>query len=124
VKFGRGEEGKWLYGYMAVLLGIQNMRIRKGDKVKIIYGKEKGKESVVEKSFPKLNSVIVAKVNVVKKHLKQKDQSKGGIVEITKKIPVSRVKLICPKCSKPTRVGYFMSAGKKLRQCKKCKEAF
>jgi len=100
------------------------MKIKKGDKVKIIYGKEKDKESVVEKAFPKLNSVVVSKVNVVKRHLKQKDQSKGGIVEVTKSIPVSRVMLICPKCSKPTRVNYFVSAGKKLRQCKQCKEAF
>ncbi|MFH1565985.1 MAG: 50S ribosomal protein L24 [bacterium] len=98
------------------------MKIKKGDKVKIIYGKEKGKESVVEKSLPKLNSVIVSGVNVVKKHLKKKDRNSGGIVEVTKKIPVSRVQLICPKCSKPTKVGYFITDGKKLRQCKKCKE--
>jgi len=100
------------------------MKIKKGDKVKVIYGKEKGKESVVEKAFPQLNSVVVSGVNVVKKHLKRKGQNKGGIVEVTKVIPVSRVQLICPKCSKSTRVGFFVSAGKKLRQCKKCKEAF
>jgi len=104
--------------------GFKIMKIRKGDKVKIIYGKEKGKESVVDKAFPKLNRVIVADVNVVKRHLKKKGKNEGGIVEITKKIPVCRVKLICPKCSKPTRVGFFLSADKKLRQCKVCKEVF
>ena len=100
------------------------MKIKKGDKVKIIYGKEKGKESSIEKAFSSEQKAVVLDVNVVKRHLKKSSGGKGGIVEITKKIPISRVMLICPKCSKPTRVGYFISNGKKLRQCKKCKEVF
>ncbi len=100
------------------------MKIKKGDKVKIIYGKERGKESSVEKAFSSEKKAIVLGVNVVRRHLKKGSRDKGGIVEITKKIPISRMMLICPKCSKPTRVGYFVSNEKKLRQCRKCKEVF
>ncbi len=100
------------------------MKIKKGDKVKVIYGKEKGKESTVEKAFPREYSIVVSGVNVVKKHVKARGQEEGGIIDITKKIPISRVLLVCPKCGKAARVGYFVSDGKKLRQCKKCRGVF
>ena len=83
------------------------MRLKSGDKVKVIYGKERGKESVIEKAFPKQQKVVVSGVNVVKKHVKKRGEQEGGIIEVTRPIPVSRLMLICPKCGKTTRVQYY-----------------
>jgi len=101
------------------------MKIKKNDTVLIISGKDKGKRGKVLKVLNQDNRVMVESVNLVKKHRRQKsEREKGQIVEIPKPISVSNVKLICPRCSKPTRVGYKILDDKKLRQCKKCKEDF
>ena len=100
------------------------MKLRKGDKVKIISGKDKGKEGSVDRVLLKEGKVLVLGVNVVKKHLKKSQNQKGGIVEQTKPIPVCRAMLICPKCSKPARVGIYLDKNKKYRKCKKCGEVF
>jgi len=101
------------------------MKIKKGDKVKVIKGKDRGRESTVEKVLPKEHKVVVSGLNIYKKAVRPKQQGqKGGIVEITKPLPVEKVMLICPKCSKPTRVGYQVKGGKKQRICKKCQQEF
>ncbi|MDP2874070.1 MAG: 50S ribosomal protein L24 [bacterium] len=101
------------------------MKIHTGDKVKVISGKEKGKDTVVKLALPKENKVVAEGVNVAKKHVKPSARNKqGGIVEITRPLPVSRVMLLCPKCNQPTRVGLRLEGGKRYRVCKKCQAAF
>lgn len=99
------------------------MKIKKDDAVLIISGKDKGKKAKVLESFPKKDKVMVEGVNIVKKHRRpKKEKEKGQIVEIPKPISVSNVKLICPKCSKATRVGYRLTEKGKYRICKKCEQ--
>jgi large subunit ribosomal protein L24 len=98
------------------------MKIKKGDTVLVISGKWKGKTGKVLRAFPKEQKILVEGVNIVKKHLKPGGKrEKGQIVEIEKPIHVSKVKLICPECKRPTRVGYEKVGDKKMRVCKKCK---
>jgi len=96
------------------------MRVRKGDRVIVISGKDKGKTGVIIASIPKEKKVVVDGVNKAKKHVRKSQQNSGGIVEIEKAIPVCTVMIICNKCGK-TRVGYIFEGGKKVRVCKKCK---
>ena len=99
------------------------MKIKKGDKVKIILGKDRGREGQVEKVFPKSGKVLVAGLNVYKKHVRpKKEGEKGGVVEISRPLLISKVALICPKCGQTTRVGYQISGEEKLRICRKCQE--
>ena len=98
------------------------MKILKGDKVKVLIGKDKGREGVVVKSFPKKSNVVVENLNIFKKHVKPTQGKKGGIVEKERAIHISKVILICPECKKTTRVGYKIDkSGEKYRICKKCK---
>ncbi len=101
------------------------MKIKKGDTVLIITGKNRGKKGKVLQSFPKDGRVSVEGVNLLKKHVspdKQKQQQKGKkvgqIVEFPAPIDVSNVKFLCPKCNKGTRVG--QDQGKRV--CKKCNQ--
>ncbi len=98
------------------------MKIKSGDKVKIIAGKDKGVLAVVEKVLVNKNKILVEGVNLVKKHLKAKKNVKGGIITVNKPVNVSNVMLICPKCSKQVRIAYQFVDGKKHRICRKCKE--
>ena len=99
------------------------MKLKKGDEIIIIAGKDKGRKGKIERVFPKEGKVLIPGINIVKKHLKpRKEGEKGGIVEIAKPLDVSKVALVCPKCGKPTRVGYLITKGSKERICKKCKQ--
>ena len=99
------------------------MKLKKGDKVVVIAGKDKGKKGKIERVFPKESKILIPGINVFKRHLKRKDEKHpGGIVEISKPLPVGKVALICPKCGQKTRVGYKIVANEKLRVCKKCGE--
>ncbi|MED3661721.1 50S ribosomal protein L24 [Ureibacillus sp. FSL K6-8385] len=96
------------------------MHVKKGDKVKVITGKDKGKVGVVLAAFPKKERVIVEGVNIVKKHVKPNQSNpQGGIVSQEAPIHVSNVMLIDPKTGEPTRVGYRFENGKKVRYAKK-----
>ena len=96
------------------------MFIKKNDKVKVIAGKDKGKEGTVEKVFPSKERVIVKGVNIVKKHQKPTNANQnGGIVEVEAPIHVSNVMLIDPSNNEPTRVGFKIEDGKKVRVSKK-----
>lgn len=100
------------------------MKIKKGDKVTVIKGKDKGKTAVVEKSMPKAGKVIVTGVNVYKKSAKPSQKHpKGGIMNISAPISAANVMVVCPKCSKATRVGYKITQNNKIRVCKKCQES-
>lgn len=96
------------------------MKIKKGDKVKVKIGRDRGKEASVEKVFPKNESVLLTGINLVKRHRSKRVGQKGGIVEKPLPIKISKIKLICPKCGLETRVSYQNKEGEKLRLCKKC----
>ncbi|MEK7543483.1 MAG: 50S ribosomal protein L24 [Patescibacteria group bacterium] len=99
------------------------MKLKKGDTIIVTTGKDKGKKGKVEQTFPALGSVVVTGVNVYKRHMKKRDEKKaGGIIDVTKPIAVSKVALMCPKCSQPTRVGYLVVKGEKERICRKCQQ--
>ena len=97
------------------------MKIKTGDKVIVLSGKDKGKTGKVLVADPKALKVIVEGVNVATKHQKaQKKGQDGGIIKVETPIYVSKVQLVCPKCGKGTRVAYKIVDGKKVRVCKKC----
>ena len=101
--------------------GQNKMKIKTGDRVKVIAGKDKGKESVVTRALPRRERVVVEKVNVAKKAMRPTQQNpQGGIVSIEMPIHVSNVMLVCPECKQPTRVGISRETGKRVRMCKKC----
>ncbi len=101
------------------------MKIRKGDKIKIMAGKDKGKDGVIDRVYPKQNKILIQGINLIKRHIKKNQElPEGGIVDIPKPVQVSSVMLICPKCSKTTRVGFELDKNKKVRSCKKCKATF
>ncbi len=98
------------------------MKFKKDDEVLVTSGKDRGKKGKIDKVFPRENTVIVAGVNLYKKHLKPRGEGKpGGIIDITRPLNVAKVALICPKCGKATRVGYQIEAKGKIRICRKCK---
>lgn len=100
------------------------MFVKSGDKVKVISGKDKGKEGTITAALPKQNKVIVEGINIVKKHTRPTGMGQeGGIVETEAPIHVSNVQLIDPKNGEPTRVGYKFEDGKKVRYAKKSGEA-
>ena len=95
--------------------------VKKGDKVLVITGKDKGKTADVIEVSPKTNKVLVDGVNVVTKHQKPKSQQeKGGIVKKSAFIEASNVMVVCPECGKATRVKHSEVNGKNVRACKKC----
>jgi len=97
------------------------MKIKKGDTILIISGKYRGKKGKILKAFPKQGRIMIEGINLVKKHQKpKKTGEKGQIIEIPAPIDVSNVKLICPKCTKATKVAYKIINDRKYRICKKC----
>ena len=101
---------------------MNSMNIKKGDKVKVLAGKDKGKEGTILHSLPQKQRVVVEKVNIVKKALRPTQQNpQGGISSVEAPIHVSNVMLVCPACKQPTRVSKRVTdEGKKVRVCKKC----
>jgi large subunit ribosomal protein L24 len=97
------------------------MKIKKGDQVAIVTGKDNGKKGTVEKVFAKESKVLVEGINQYKRHLKGRVQGqKSEIITITKPLALANVQLLCPKCKKLTRVGYKMIKDGKVRICRKC----
>ncbi len=103
---------------------LTKIKIRKGDRVRVISGKEKGKEGKVLRVLPEKQAVVVEKLNLFKKHAKPSQQNpKVGIIEREGRVHLSNVMVICGNCNKPTRLGAkILPEGKKLRSCKKCGE--
>lgn len=99
------------------------MKLKKGDQVKIILGKDRGKKGKISQVFPKEELVVVEGLNLRVKHARpRREREKGERVQFNAPLHVSNVMLICPKCSKPTRLGYKLLEKKKMRFCRKCKE--
>jgi large subunit ribosomal protein L24 len=98
-------------------------RLKKGDTVKVIAGKEKGKTGKVLSTLPDKQRVLVEKVNLIKRHKKPDAKGKGGIVEKEGPLHVSNVMVLCGKCGAGVRIGHkVLDDGKKVRVCKKCHE--
>jgi large subunit ribosomal protein L24 len=95
--------------------------IRRNDNVKVITGRDKGKEGRVLRVFPNDAKLLVEHVMMVKKHVRPNPQRniKGGIAEQESRIAISNVQLVCPTCG-PVRVGHEMRGDRKVRVCKKC----
>jgi large subunit ribosomal protein L24 len=99
------------------------MHIQKKDKVVVLAGKDKGKQGEVVEVDRKKRRLLVSKVNFVKKHARPTQTEPGGIREKEGYLPLSKVMLVCPKCSKPTRSKFdALSDGTKSRVCRRCGE--
>jgi len=98
--------------------------IKKDDSILVISGKEKGKRGRVLSVYPLKDSLLIEKINMIKKHMKpSRKYAQGGIIEKEAPVHISNVMLICPKCNKPTRISNTsLQGGKKVRVCKKCRE--
>jgi large subunit ribosomal protein L24 len=101
---------------------MAGLKIKKGDRVYVLTGKDRGKTGEVMRSIPSTGKVIVGGVNVVKKHQKPTNATmQAGIIDKDMPIPVANVALVCPACGKHTRVGFRLNNdGTKTRVCKKC----
>ncbi len=102
---------------------MAGLKIKKGDRVVVLSGKDKGKEGVVQRALPADRKVVVEGVNTAKRHQKARSATEaGGILEIDKPIDISNVAVISPADGKATRVGYKVVDGKKIRVCKRTGE--
>jgi len=99
------------------------MKIKTNDKVKITRGKDNGKEGKIIQVFKDDRKVVVEGANIMKKHVRsRKGGEKGQMIELSAPLRVENVMLICPKCNRPTRIGYKLDGEAKKRVCRKCKE--
>lgn len=101
-------------------------KIKKGDTVEIICGKEEyqGMRGTVHKIIPRKNQVIVAGANIIKKHQRPtRTRTQTGIIEREAPIHISNVALVCPRCDQRTKVGFRLFEDGKVRVCKRCGEA-
>lgn len=98
------------------------MKVKKGDKVLIIKGKDRGKSGKIARAFPAKFSVVIEGLNLRKKTIKpRRGDEKGRIVSVAWPMRVENIMIVCNACGKPTRVGYRLAdGGKKIRYCKKC----
>ena len=97
------------------------MKIKKGDNVIIIAGKDKGHRGSVLKVFPSKNKVQVDGMNIVKKHVRPRKQGeKGQVIEMSSPMQVSNMQIFCAQCKKGSRIGYKIEGKEKMRICKRC----
>jgi len=96
-------------------------RVRREDTVLVITGRDRGKTGVVRQVLPGKERIVIAGVNVVKRHMKPRAERPGGIIEREAPLHVSNVMVVCKTCSKPTRVAFrFRNDGRKVRYCRRC----
>lgn len=98
------------------------MRLKKGDTVIVLSGKDKGKKGKILNVFPEEGKVVVERVNVVKKHQRPTRNFQGGIIEKPLSFFASKVMLVCPRCNQPTRVTINIIQDKRTRTCRECEE--
>ena len=98
-----------------------SMNVKKGDTVVVLSGKDRGKQGKVLGTVPADGKVVVEGINMVTCHVKPRKQGEtGGIVKREAALAACKVQVVCPKCSKATRVSYKIENGTKTRVCKKC----
>ena len=103
---------------------MKELHVKTGDTVKVLSGRDAGKEGKVLAVSPKEGKVIVEKLNMVTKHVKpHRMGEEGGIVKAEGAMYACKVQVVCPNCHKPTRIGHKIEDGKKVRICKKCGQA-
>ena len=98
------------------------LKIKKGDSVQVISGSQKGKKGTVTAVIIDSNRAVIEGVNIVKKHMKPTNNNPGGIIEMSAPLHISNLSLLDPKSGVPTRVGYKMDKGNKVRYSKKSGE--
>lgn len=99
------------------------MKIRKNDTVLVIRGKDRGKKGKVRFVYPVEERVLVDGVNMIKRHSKARAKVRqAGIIELEAPVHISKVMLVCNKCTQPTRVGFRFLEGEKVRVCSSCHE--
>ena len=99
----------------------RKFRIKKGDTVQVMQGKEAGKRGKVMRVLAEEERVVVERVNFIKRHVRPSQKTpQGGVIEREASIHISNVKLVCPGCSQAVRVGVRMEGEDKIRYCKKC----
>lgn len=97
------------------------MRIKKGDNVKVMSGKDRGKTGMVVRAVPDHDRIVVDGLNIRKRHVRAKRAGqKGEVIQFSAPMHVSNIQMICTKCGKTTRVGYRVAGAVKSRVCKKC----
>ena len=100
---------------------VKHFRIKKGDTVEVIQGKENGKRGKVLRVQSEAQRVVVERVNFIKRHVRPSQKTpQGGVIEREAAIHISNVQLVCPSCNQPARVGVRMEGDAKVRYCKKC----
>ncbi|MBX4204719.1 MAG: 50S ribosomal protein L24 [Candidatus Doudnabacteria bacterium] len=100
---------------------MNTLSIKKGDQVKVLAGKDRGKTGKVLEVSPKLGKVVVEGLNISVRFSRPKRQGeKGQRMELPSGMPMGKVMLVCPHCGKPTRVGYEIGDNGKFRKCKQC----
>ncbi len=96
-------------------------KIKKGDIVRVITGKDAGRQGKVIKTIPTAGHIVVEGINIFKKHVKgDKNRKESAIVDIAKPVKVSNVMVVCSSCGKASKIGFKIEGGKKVRICKKC----
>ncbi len=101
----------------------KKIKIKKGDEVIMLNGKDRGKKGKVLKIVRKSNRVVVDGLNLVKKNLKPKKQGeKGEVISMPRSVDISNVAIFCSRCNKGVRVGFRLSGEQKMRICRKCLE--
>lgn len=99
------------------------MKLKKGDEVKVVKGKDAGKTAKITRVLTQDKKVLLEGINQYKRHIKARMQGQNSeIVTITKPLPVANVAFVCPKCKEQTRIGYKMQGNEKVRICRKCEE--
>ena len=99
------------------------MKLRKGDRVRVMSGKDVGREGEITRVIVEQNRVIIDGVNVAKKHQRAtKATMQGGIIDKDMPINASNVALVCGSCGQPTRIGYRFEGNEKVRVCRKCEK--
>lgn len=100
------------------------MKIRRGDKVEVVNGRDRGHRGEVIRVLPKEDRIIVQGANIRKKHQRQvqagRRQMNPGIIQFEATMHISNVMLVCPKCDRPVRVGYLLEEGERRRVCRQC----
>jgi large subunit ribosomal protein L24 len=105
-------------------MSVRRFRIRKGDTIQVVQGRDVGRRGVVERVIPSTGRVVAEGVNIRKRHARPRAIGQpAGIIDFNAPLDVSNVMLVCPSCDQPARVGYTLDdSGGKRRHCRKCNE--
>jgi len=98
------------------------LKLKKGDTIIVLAGKDKGKKGKIIRSIPDKEKVVVEGINIAKRHQKPTQKFPGGIIEKAIPMHISKVMLVCPRCGKPAKIALKQAGAIRQRACKKCGE--